>query len=210
VELAGDSPDPRLELTCDDDRLPRGMLGTGVWKTSTGSAMKVAVVLATVVSFLTLVALPVAAQSANPKPSWRCITGICLWESRQAIDYEYGIKASNIPPARSASPADKSGRAFWRCTDAVTEDGFTYYGGTQRPANRLLTVSTCDPIFRLPDGTVHGTRIPYRDRWNGYNQRRFEGGVIGWEKTVHTGRTKINVSLLVNQGRVDCVYLEVK
>jgi hypothetical protein len=71
-------------------------------------------------------------------------------------------------------------------------------------------VSTCDPIFALPDGTVDGTRIPFRDRWNGYQKRLFEGGVIGWEKTVRSGLTKIKVFLIMNKGRVDCVYLEVK
>ncbi len=171
--------------------------------------MRVTVVLATVVSFLTLVALPVAAQSASPKPSWRCIAAICLWESRDQINYDYGVAANNIPSRKIRVRGGQVWACFWRCTNAVTEDGFTYYGGTQRPANRLLTVSTCDPIFSLPDGTASGTRIPYGDRWNGYRKRLFEGGVIGWEKTVRSGRTKIQVSLEMDNGRVRCAHLEV-
>jgi len=165
---------------------------------------------ASFVSAFAALVFPVTAQGASPKPSWRCIAGVCLWESRQAIDYDYGVRPTDIPSRTIRVPGGKVWACYWRCTDAETEDGFTYYGGTQRPANRLLTVSTCDPIFRLPDGTTHGTRIPYGTRWNGYHQRRFEGGVIGWEKTVRSGHTKVNVSLLMDKARVDCVYLEVR
>jgi hypothetical protein len=172
--------------------------------------MKGAALLATVVSVLACLALPVTAQGASPKASWRCIAGICLWESRDQINYDYGVAADDIPSRTLHVPGGRVWACSWRCNDAVTEDGFTYYGGTQRPANRLLNVSTCDPIFRLPDGVAAGTRIPFRDRWNGYHRRLFEGGAIGWQKTVRSGRTQINVSLQMNKGRVYCVSLEVK
>ena len=93
---------------------------------------------------------------------------------------------------------------YWRCTSAVTEDGFTYYGGTVRPANRLLTLGTCNPIFRLPDGTAKGTRTPPR----GYRPTWLEGGQQGWRKVVrHDGRTTA-VVLSVLHGRVQCAWLE--
>jgi hypothetical protein len=74
-----------------------------------------------------------------------------------------------------------------RCTDAVTEDGFTYCGGTMKPAKRLLTVSSCDPIVRLPDGTTIGTRVPFGTTWRGYQRVRLEGFAFGWEKRIRVG-----------------------
>jgi hypothetical protein len=96
------------------------------------------------------------------------------------------------------------------CFGAVTEDGFTYYGGTQRAANRLLTVGTCDPIVRLPDGVTIGTSIPFGQRWNGYRRitQYLEGGVFGWEKVVSIRGTRTKVTLTTNRGGVNCVYLE--
>ena len=173
--------------------------------------MKVAALLAITGSLVATLALPLTAESASPKPSWRCIAGICLFESREAIAYKYGGIVDDIPSRTIRVPGGQVWACFWRCQGAVTEDGFTYYGGKQRPANRLLTVSTCDPIFRLPDGTTYGTFIPYGDRWHGYRRiALFEPGPRpGWEKIVRSGLTKIRVVLDVTRGRVRCVYLEV-
>src|SRR5205823_3745299 len=121
--------------------------------------------------------------AAATRPSWRCIAGICLWESRETIVHKYGGFVNDIPSRTIRVPRGRVWACFWRCTNAVTEDGFTYYGGTERPANRLLTVSSCDAVFRLPDGTVHGTPTPPGARWKGYHRRLFEGGVSGWERT---------------------------
>ena len=172
--------------------------------------MRIAAALAAgVVSSLVGLVLPAAAQSAVPTPSWRCIAGICVWESRAHVDYDHGTRPPDLPSREIAVPGGRVWTCYWRCTNAVTEDGFTYYGGTQRPANVVLTVSTCSRIFRLPDGATFGTRTPDRGRWNGYRHRLFEGGVTGWDKTVRSGRTIVDVSLQLNAGRVNCVSLEV-
>jgi len=160
------------------------------------------------VSLAVALAVPLTATGATPKPSWRCIAGICLGHSRIALDYQYGVRAPDIPSRTIRVPGGRVWACFWRCTNAVTEDGFTYYGGTQRPANRLLTVGTCSPIFRLPDGTIKGTTIPFGKRWNGYRRITLEGGQFGWEKAVRRGQSKMRVTLSVTQGRVQCVYLE--
>ena len=99
---------------------------------------------------------------------------------------------------------------FWRCFGAVTEDGFTYYGGNQRPSNRVLTVGTCSPIFRLPDGVALGTAIPFGRRWHGYRRitRYLEGGVFGGERVAWKDGTPTKVTLTTSQSRVQCVYLE--
>lgn len=98
---------------------------------------------------------------------------------------------------------------FWRCADAVTEDGFTYYGGTVRPANRVLTVSTCDAaLVRLPDGTTVGTRVPFGSRWNGYRRIRMEGFAFGWEKRIRQGGQKVVITLNMDRARVRCIFLE--
>jgi hypothetical protein len=152
--------------------------------------------------------MPLVASSASPPPSWKCIAGVCLGQSRAALDYRYGTTASNIPSRMIRVPGGRVWACFWRCTNAVTEDGFTYYGGTFRPANRLLTVSTCNPIFRLPDGTTPGTLIPFGKRWKGYRRVWMEGGVFGWEKILKQGELRTRVTLGVNRGRVQCAYLE--
>jgi hypothetical protein len=92
----------------------------------------------------------------------------------------------------------------------VTEDGFTYYGGDQRPADRVPTVGTCDPIFRLPDGVTLGTAIPFGKRWHGYKGITYylEGGGFGWEKVVRPKGIPTKVLLSMNRGRVQCVDLE--
>ena len=152
--------------------------------------------------------LPSTGAGASPKPSWRCIAGVCLGHTRAALDYRYGVRAPDIPSRTIRVQRGRIWACFWRCTNAVTEDGFTYYGGTQRPANRLLTVSTCSSNFRLPDGTTRRTAIPFGKRWRDYRRIRLEGGGFGWEKVVRSGTTRTRVTLSVIQGDVQCVYLE--
>jgi hypothetical protein len=145
---------------------------------------------------------------AAPSASWRCVAGICLGHSRTALRYRYGYAPANIPSRTLRVKGGRVSACFWRCTNAVTEDGFTYYGGNQRPADRLLTVSTCNPIFQLPDGVTFGTAIPFGRYWHGYRRIYLEGGVFGWEKVVGQGATRTKVTLAVNRGRVQCVDLQ--
>lgn len=163
------------------------------------------------IAILALVlALPISAGSATPKPSWRCIAGICVGQSRGAITYKYGVVVDDIPSREIRVPGGRVSACFWRCQGAVTEDGFTYYGGTMRPAKRVLTVSTCSPIFRLPDGTILGTSIPFGKQWNGYRRIVLSepGPRAGWEKIVQTGVGRVRVVLDPTEGRVRCAYLE--
>ena len=131
-----------------------------------------------------------------------------MGHSRMTIDSRYGAAASDIPSRTIRVPRGRVWACFWVCTNAVTEDGFTYYGGTVRPANRLLTVGTCNPIFRLPDGTGKGTKTPSGGRWNGYRVTWLEGGQHGWRKVVRHGGRRTGVVLSVADGRVQCVWLE--
>ena len=153
-------------------------------------------------------AFPLAVTGKTPKPSWTCIAGVCLGHSRAALDDRYGPSAPDIPSRTVRVQGGRIWACFWRCTNAVTEDGFTYFGGTMRPTNRLLTVSTCSRIVRLPDGTEPGTRTPLGNRWNGYRRITREGGQVGWERLVSRGANETKVTLSVVGGRVRCVYLE--
>src|SRR5262245_19243982 len=72
--------------------------------------------------------LTAPAASATPSASWRCIAGICLGHSRTALDYRYGIAQPGIPSRTLRVPGGHVWACFYRCTDSVTEDNFTYYG----------------------------------------------------------------------------------
>ena len=170
--------------------------------------MRIAKCVIATVSLAAALGVPLNASGAAPKPSWTCIAGICLGQSRAALDYNHGVAAADIPSRTIRVPGGRVWACFWRCTNAVTEDGFTYYGGTRRPANRLLTVSSCGPIFRLPDGTTMGRKIPFGKHWNGYRRITLEGSQPGWRKVVRRGSAKIRVTLSVTRGRVQCAYLE--
>ena len=155
-------------------------------------------------SLLTMPALVAAA----PAESWRCIAGVCVGHTRATVDARYGSAAREIPSRRIRVPGGRVWACFWRCTNAVTEDGFTYYGGTVRPSNRLVTVGTCDSVFRLPDGTTKGTSTPLRERWNGYRTTWLEGGQLGWRKIVRRAGHATEVVLSSREGRIQCVWLE--
>lgn len=157
-----------------------------------------------------LLLLPVGRADAAPQPSWRCVGGVCLGQSRAAIAYRFGGIVDEIPSRSLRVPGGRVSACFWRCEGAATEDGFTYYGGTQRPANRVLGITTCAPIFHLPDGVSWGTRIPFGDRWNGYRRiNLFEPGPRpGWEKIVRAGKSRVRIVLDMTEGRVRCLALE--
>jgi len=91
----------------------------------------------------------------------------------------------------------------------VTEDGFTANGGSMRPANRILDLGTCSPIFRLPDGVGVGTAIPFGRSWNGYQRMTgyLEGGLFGWERVVRPKGIATKVLLTMSRGRVMCIDL---
>ncbi len=147
--------------------------------------------------------------TAPPAKSWKCLAGVCLGNSREALSYRHGLPVDWGKPSEDI--AVKGGNlhaCFWRCWDAVTEDGFEYYGGTARAGNSVLAVQTCDPIFQLPDKTKIGTRIPFGERWNGYRRILREGHQFAWEKYVRVGTSRVHVVLPVDQGRVVCVTLE--
>jgi hypothetical protein len=126
------------------------------------------------------------------------------------MDYRYGREAPDIPSRTERVKGGRVWACFWRCFNAVTEDGFTYYGGTERPAGRLLTVSTCDPIVRLPDGVTVGTNIPFGQSWRGYRRITdyLEGGAFGWERMAQQRGVRTKIMLNVYKGRVTCVTLE--
>lgn len=155
-------------------------------------------------------AQPASSSSATapPNPSWTCIAGVCLGHGRLALDYRFGAAPEDIPSRDIRRPGGKVWACFWRCSDAVTEDGFTFYGGTIRPANNLLTVGTCNPIVKLPDGVGIGTKIPFGKSWQGYRSIRMEGFAFGWEKRLRVGGKKVVVTLNMDRGRVRCIYLE--
>jgi hypothetical protein len=146
--------------------------------------------------------------ASGPTPSWTCIAGICLGHSRASLGYRFGRLAADIPSRRVSVRGGHVWACFWRCTNAVTEDGFTYYGGRIRPADRVLTVSTCDRLFRLRDGITTGTPIPFGQRWHGYRRITLEGGVFGWKKRVRLKTQTAIVTLSTVRGRVRCVDLE--
>jgi hypothetical protein len=151
-----------------------------------------------------------AAPAVTPSAGWRCIAGICLGHNRASLDYRFGWAGRDIPSRTLRVRGGRVRACFWRCFNAVTEDGFTYYGGNRRPANRLLTVGTCSPIIRLPDGVTIGTAIPFGRRWRGYRRmtRYIEGGSFGWERIVWYRGTRTKVLLTMSRGRVQCIDLE--
>ena len=76
-----------------------------------------------------------------------------------------------------------------------------------RPANRVLNVNTCSPVFRLPDGTTSGTSIPFGKRWNGYERVTLEGLRFGWQRSF-AADGKDEGHTRSGQRRVECVWLE--
>jgi hypothetical protein len=155
-------------------------------------------------------AVPLTANGAL-KPSWKCVAAICLGQSRASIVYRYGGIVDDTPSRVIQVPGGKVRACFWRCQGWVTEDGFSYYGGSLKPDNRVLGLETQDPTFRLPDGVRLGTYIPFGKRWNGYHAITLgePGPRPGWEKTVRVGTTRIRVVLDVTQGRVEMIDLEI-
>lgn len=181
-------------------------------RTSVTGALLAASVLATFVFVLIAPAAGAApGADATPSASWRCIAGICVGHSRASLAYRYGgVAQSDIPSRTVQVTGGRVWVCFWRCFGSVTEDGFTYYGGNQRPPDHVLTVGTCSPIFRLPDGVTLGTAIPFGRRWHGYRRiaRYLEGGAFQWERVALKDGTPTKVTLMTGQGRVQCVSLE--
>ena len=156
-------------------------------------------------------ALPISASAANPKPSWRCIAGVCLGESRAKLAYEHS--QLGLPDDKPSGRVKVSGGyvnfCFYHCLGSVYEDNVTYNGGKDRPSNRVLQVSTWFPIFALPDGVRLGTVIPFGNWWRGYKRTTLSEPLrVAWHKTVGHGRTRIGVWLAVDHGRVSEVVLE--
>jgi hypothetical protein len=167
----------------------------------------VTVRLALVLGVFAIVALTgdaLGASSAGPKPSWRCVAGVCVGTSREAVEYRFAGYADRFGDKLSFSVRVPGGHLqllFVKEVDAVSLDNAT-------PVNHVTKVETCDPLFRLPDGVVKGTPIPFGKTWRGY-RFGYGGEPYGpiWQKRVREGSKTLRVRLHILKGRVNCVGL---
>ena len=140
-----------------------------------------------VVAWLALV-LPVAGiagQGATSKPSWTCIRGVCVGTSVAAMYHRYGPGwATPYDGAVAAGIAVPGGRVY-----------ATNMGDLCRATRRITTISTSDPIVRLPDGVQIATKIPFGPKWRGYTyftRGDFNGA---WRKRISVKGAKVEVRL---------------
>jgi hypothetical protein len=148
----------------------------------------------TVLASLAL-ALPVAAiaaPEAAPKPSWKCIRGLCIGTTVKAMNERYGPGwATSYDGAVSAGIKVPGGRVY-----------VTNVGDFCRATKRITTISTSDPIVRLPDGVRIGTKIPSKAKWRGYTHVK-----SAWRKRLSVKGEKVEVRLEAFKGRVTGVRL---
>jgi hypothetical protein len=141
---------------------------------------------------------------AVPKPSWKCIQGVCVGTSREAVEYRFAGSADRFSGKLSFSVRVPGGRlwlTFFKQVDAVALDNVT-------PVKYVTKVETCDPLFRLPDGVMKGMRIPFGKRWRGYTFG-YGGEPYGpiWQKRVRVGSKTFRVRLHIVKARVNCIGL---
>jgi hypothetical protein len=153
-------------------------------------------VVSAVVAWLALV-LPVAGiagPEATLKPSWMCIRGLCIGTTVAAMNDRYGPGwATPYDGAVSAGIAVPDGRVY-----------VTNVGDLCRATKRITTISTSDPIVRLPDGVQIGTKLPSRPKWRGYTST---DGNSAWRKRISVKGAKVEVRLETLKGRVTGVRL---
>lgn len=78
----------------------------------------------------------------------------------------------------------------------------TNVGDLCRATKRITTISTNEPIVRLPDGVRIGTEIPARPKWRGYTYLK-----SAWRKRITVKGAKVEVRLETLKGRVTGVRL---
>jgi hypothetical protein len=81
----------------------------------------------------------------------------------------------------------------------------TNVGDLCRATKRITTISTSDPIVRLPDGVRIGTKLPSRPKWRGYTS--IHGDFNTWRKRISVKGAKVEVRLETLKGRVTGVRL---
>jgi hypothetical protein len=82
----------------------------------------------------------------------------------------------------------------------------TNVGDLCRATKRITTISTSDPIVRLPDGVRIGTKIPFGPKWRGYTHFT-RGAFKAWRKRISVKGAKVEVRLETLKGRVTSVRL---
>lgn len=166
---------------------------------SSRSLLVPAVRLFGVIVVIVALGLPLTA-SAAPQPAWKCLSAVCVGTSRAEIEYRFGRSDKRLYFSVKV-PGGRVWLAFFKEVDAVALDHVT-------AVNRVTKVETCDPIFRLPDGVVKGTMIPFGKRWHGY-KFGYGGEPYGpiWQKWVRVGSMTVRVRLSIEKARVTCVGL---
>jgi len=145
-----------------------------------------------------------AHASAASKPSWKCVSGVCLGMSREATEHRFGAGDPRNLYFSVNVPGGRLWLSFFKEVDRVALDDATRL-------NYVSQIQTCDRLFRLPDGVVQGTRIPVGKTWRGYklvaNGSEFHPTAPVWEKRLQVGAKKIRVRLHVEKSRVKCLGL---
>jgi hypothetical protein len=83
----------------------------------------------------------------------------------------------------------------------------TNMGDLCRATKRITTISTSDPIVRLPDGVQIGTKIPSRPKWRGYTHSTHGDSSSAWRKRISVKGAKVEVRLEALKSRVTGVRL---
>jgi len=151
-----------------------------------------------VVAWLALV-LPVAgiaAPEATSKPSWTCIRGVCVGTTVAAMYDRYGRDWVTPYDGAFAAGIDVAGGSVY----------VTNMGDLCRATGRITSISTSDPIVRLPDGVQIGTKIPFGPKWRGYTQFT-HGSFKAWRKRLSVKGAKVEVRLETLKRRVSGVRL---
>ena len=130
------------------------------------------------------------------KPSWTCIRGVCVGTTVAAMYDRYGPDwATPYDGAVAAGIAVRGGRVY-----------VSNMGDLCRATRRITTISTSDPIVRLPDGVQIGSTIPPGPRSKGYI-RLTHAGSTHWRKRISAKGREVEVRLETLKGRVTGVRL---
>jgi hypothetical protein len=131
------------------------------------------------------------------KPSWTCISGVCVGTTVAAMYDRYGPDwATPYDGAVSAGIAVPGGRVY-----------VTNIGDLCRATKRITTISTSDPIFRLPDGVQTGAKLALGPKWRGYTRITHADSGSAWRKRISVKGAKIEVRLETLKSRVTGVRL---